>query len=72
MNDIFYVVDENIFNLISNCEVNELVRDNLQTAHECTDMVCMSRIQMLNIKFVNSKMKEDEFIDEFNGGLDDC
>ncbi|MCH81188.1 gag-pol polyprotein [Trifolium medium] len=43
----------------------------LQTAHEGTSKVRMSKLQLLTTKFENLKMEEDETISEFNTRLRD-
>ncbi|CAM8941130.1 unnamed protein product [Rhodiola kirilowii] len=66
MNAIFLAMNENVFKLISNCEVAKDAWEILRTAHEETDKVRNSQMQMLTIKFEDLKMKEEDTIAEFN------
>lgn len=45
--------------------------ETLQTEHEGTIKVHMSRLQLLRTKFKNMRMKEDKNIGEFNVHLHD-
>jgi hypothetical protein len=55
-----------MFKLIKPCIVAKDAWLILQTAHEGTSKVKMSRLQLLTTKFENLKMKEDESIHEFH------
>jgi hypothetical protein len=55
-----------MFKLIKPCIVAKEAWHILETAHECTSKVKMSRLQFLTTKFENLKMKEDECIHDFN------
>ncbi|CAM8963086.1 unnamed protein product [Rhodiola kirilowii] len=66
MNAIFSGVDENVFKLISNCEIAKEAWDTLRIAYEGTDKVRNSRMEMVKTKFEELKMKEEETIAEFN------
>ncbi|KAK2362825.1 gag-protease polyprotein [Trifolium repens] len=66
LNVIFNGVDENIFNLINTCTEAKQAWEILQTAHEGTSKVRMSKLQLLTSKFENLRMEDDETILEFN------
>jgi hypothetical protein len=57
--------------LINTCTVAKEAWKILQTAHEGTSKVRMSKLQLLNTKFENLKIDEDETILEFNARLHD-
>ena len=71
LNTIFNAVDSNQFKLISTCESAKNAWDVLQTAYEGTNMVMLSRLQLLTTKFENLKMRDEENIGEFNARLCD-
>ncbi|CAM8890146.1 unnamed protein product [Rhodiola kirilowii] len=66
MNVIFSGVDGKNFKMISTCEVAKKAWDILQTAHEGTTKVKISRMEMVKSKFENLRMQEDETIADFN------
>ncbi|CAM8999769.1 unnamed protein product [Rhodiola kirilowii] len=66
MNAIFSGVDGKNFKMISTCEVAKRAWDILQTAHEGTTKVKISRMEMVTSKFKNLRMQEDETIADFN------
>ncbi|KAK2456842.1 gag-protease polyprotein [Trifolium repens] len=66
LNAIFNGVDENIFKLINTCTEAKQAWEILQTAHEGTSKVRMSKLQLLTSKFENLRMEDDETISEFN------
>ncbi|MCI82765.1 gag-pol polyprotein, partial [Trifolium medium] len=71
LNAIFNGVDKNMFRLINTCTEAKEAWEILQTAHEGTTKVRMSKLQLLRIKFENFKMEENESILEFNARLRD-
>ena len=66
MNAIFNRIDKNIFKLVNTCEVAKDVWGILQSTHEGTSKVKMSRLQLLTTKFENLRMKDDESINDFH------
>ncbi|CAM8903500.1 unnamed protein product [Rhodiola kirilowii] len=54
------------FKMISTCEITKKAWDILQTAHEGTTKVKISRMEMVTSKFENLRMKEYETIADFN------
>ncbi|CAM8923678.1 unnamed protein product [Rhodiola kirilowii] len=66
MNAIFSGVDGKNFKMISTCEVAKKAWDILQTAHEGTTKVKISRMEMVKSKFEKLRMQEDETIADFN------
>ncbi|CAM8935512.1 unnamed protein product [Rhodiola kirilowii] len=66
MNAIFSGVDGKNFKMISTCEIAKKAWDILQTAHEGTTKVKISRMETVTSKFENLKMQEDETIADFN------
>ncbi|CAM8996726.1 unnamed protein product [Rhodiola kirilowii] len=66
MNVIFSGVDGKNFMMISTCEIAKKAWDILQTAHEGTTKVKISRMEMVTSKFENLRMQEDETIADFN------
>ena len=71
LNAIFNAVDAIQFKLISTCESAKEAWEILQTAHEGTDAVRLSRLQILTTRFENLRMGEEESISEFNARLCD-
>ncbi|KAK2436489.1 hypothetical protein QL285_021481 [Trifolium repens] len=71
LNAIFNGVDQNMFKSINICTVAKQAWEILQTAHEGTSKVRMSKLQLLTTKFENLRMDEDETISEFNTRLRD-
>jgi hypothetical protein len=66
LNALFNGVDRSMFKLIKPCIVAKDAWRILETAHEGTSKVKMSRLQLLTTKFENLKMKEDESIHDFH------
>jgi hypothetical protein len=66
LNALFNRVDRSMFKLIKPCIVAKDAWCILETAHEGTSKVKMSRLQLLTTKFENLKMKEDESIHDFH------
>ncbi|CAM8880830.1 unnamed protein product [Rhodiola kirilowii] len=66
INAIFSGVDGKNFKMISTCEDAKKAWDILQTAHEGTAKVKISRMETVTSKFENLRMQEDETITEFN------
>ncbi|CAM8908697.1 unnamed protein product [Rhodiola kirilowii] len=66
MNAIFSAVDGKNFKMISICKIIKTVWDILQTAHEGTTKVKISRMEMVTSKFDSLKIKDDETIADFN------
>ena len=71
LNAIFASVDSTQFKLISACESAKDAWSILQTAHEGTPLVKISKLQMLASKFEDLKMLEHETISDFNSKLCD-
>ncbi|MCH98533.1 gag-pol polyprotein, partial [Trifolium medium] len=65
LNALFNGVDTNMFRLIKRCTVAKHAWDILKKAHEGTDKVKLSKLQMLKTSFENLRMKEDESIHDF-------
>ncbi|CAM8984514.1 unnamed protein product [Rhodiola kirilowii] len=66
MNAIFSGVDGKNFKMISTREIAKTAWDILQTAHEGTTKVKISRMETVTSKFENLRMQEDETIADFN------
>ncbi|CAM8982706.1 unnamed protein product [Rhodiola kirilowii] len=66
MNAIFSGVDGKNFKMISTCEIAKKAWDILQTAHEGTTKVKVSRMETVTSKFKSLRMQEDETIADFN------
>ena len=71
LNVIFASVDANQFKLISSCECARDAWNILQTAHEGTPLVKISKLQMLTTRFEDLRMMENETISDFNSKLCD-
>ena len=71
LNAIFASVDANQFKLISSCECTSDAWNILQTAHEGTPLVKISKLQMLATRFEDLRMMENETINDFNSKLCD-
>ncbi|CAJ2638184.1 unnamed protein product [Trifolium pratense] len=59
-------VDKHIFRLIKKCVSAKEAWNILETVHEGTSKVKMSRLQLLTTKFENLRMNDDETIQEFH------
>jgi hypothetical protein len=66
LNALFNGVDKNMIKLIKKCNVAKDAWEILKTTHEGTSKVKSSRLQLLNSKFENLKMMEEETIYDFN------
>ncbi|CAM8971606.1 unnamed protein product [Rhodiola kirilowii] len=66
LNVIFSRVNRKNFKMISTCEIAKKAWNILQTAHEGTTKVKISRMEMVTSKFENLRMLEDETITDFN------
>jgi len=62
LNALFNGVDKNMFRLIKQCIVAMDAWEILKTAHEGTTKVKSARLQLLNTRFENTRMWEDESI----------
>ncbi|KAK2374648.1 gag-protease polyprotein [Trifolium repens] len=71
LNAIFNGVDENMFKLINTCTEAKQAWEILQTTHEGTSKVRMSKLQLLATKFENLRMEDEETISEFNTRIRD-
>ena len=71
LNAIFNGVDANQFKLISTCESAKEAWEILQTVHEGTTAMRLSKLQILTTRFENLRMLEDETISDFNSKLCD-
>jgi hypothetical protein len=69
LNALFNGVDKNMFRLIKQCTVAKNAWEILRTTHEGNAKVKSSRIQLLNTKFENLRMKEEESIHDFHMNL---
>ena len=59
LNAIFNAVDANQFKLFSTCEIAKDAWEILETAHEDTDTVRLSKLQILTTRFENLRMNEE-------------
>ncbi|CAM8978507.1 unnamed protein product [Rhodiola kirilowii] len=66
MNAIFSRVDGKNFKMISTCEIAKKAWDILQTTHEGTTKIKISKMETVTSKFENLRMQEDETITDFN------
>lgn len=71
LNAIFTAVVENQFKLISSCESAKEAWKILETAHEGTQAVRLSKLELITGRFEKLKMKEEESIADFNGRVCD-
>ena len=71
LNAIFNAVDANQFKLFSTCEIAKDAWEILETAHEDTDTVRLSKLQILTTRFENIRMNEEQSVIEFNARLCD-
>ncbi|KAG9446282.1 hypothetical protein H6P81_012410 [Aristolochia fimbriata] len=71
LNVIFYGVDQERFKLISTCESAKDAWEILSTTYEGTVGVRLSKLQLLNHKFENLQMEEDETIAEYDARIRD-
>ncbi|MCH85253.1 gag-protease polyprotein, partial [Trifolium medium] len=66
LNAIFNGVDINMFRLVKRCTVAKHAWEILRKAHEGTNKVKLSKLQMLRTNFENLSMKEEETIHDFH------
>ncbi|MCH94417.1 gag-protease polyprotein, partial [Trifolium medium] len=66
LNAIFNGVDMNMFRLVKWCTVAKDAWEILRKAHEGTNKVKLSKLQMLSTNFENLCMKEEETIHDFH------
>ncbi|KAL5540965.1 hypothetical protein UlMin_044257 [Ulmus minor] len=70
LNALFCGVDLN-FRYIQNCKIAKEAWDKLEVAHEGTDGVKRSKLQMLTSQFESIRMEEGEKVADFNAKLID-
>ena len=71
MNAIFNAVSMEEFKRISNVEIAHTPWNILQTVHEGTKAVEISKLLQLTFKFESIRMFDEEFFDEFYAKLND-
>ncbi|KAL5540683.1 hypothetical protein UlMin_043335 [Ulmus minor] len=71
INALFCGVDDLNFSYIQNCKIAKEVWDKLEVAHEGTDGVKRSKLQMLTSQFESIRMEEGEKVADFNAKLID-
>ncbi|KAL5550116.1 hypothetical protein UlMin_000292 [Ulmus minor] len=71
LNAIFCGVDDLNFRYIQNCKIAKKAWDKLEVAHEGTEAVKRSKLQMLNSQFESIQMEEEEKVAEFYAKLID-
>ncbi|KAL5540061.1 hypothetical protein UlMin_045748 [Ulmus minor] len=71
LNALFCGVDDLNFRYIQNCKIAKEAWDKLEVAHEGTDGVKRSKLQMLTSQFESIRMEEGEKIADFNAKLID-
>ena len=71
MNAIFNVVSIEEFKRISNVEIAHTPWNILQTVHEGTKAIEISKLLQLTFKFESIRMFDEEFFDEFYAKLND-
>ncbi|KAL5546929.1 hypothetical protein UlMin_006616 [Ulmus minor] len=71
LNALFCGVDDLNFRYIQNCKVAKEAWDKLEVAHEGTDGVKRSKLQMLTSQFESIRMEEGEKVADFNAKLID-
>ena len=69
LNAIFVSVDTNQFKLISSCECARDAWNILQTAHEGTPLIKISKLQMFATRFENLRMMKNGTISDFNSKI---
>ena len=65
MHAILCAMDENQYKLIQNTQVAKVAWDILQVAHEGTEVVKESKLQVLQTQFELLRMGEDECFNDF-------
>ncbi|KAL5578318.1 hypothetical protein UlMin_020017 [Ulmus minor] len=71
LNAIFCRVDDLNFRYIQNCKIAKEAWDKLEVAHEGTEGVKRSKLQMLTSQFESIRMEEGEKVADFNAKLID-
>ncbi|KAL5539316.1 hypothetical protein UlMin_045734 [Ulmus minor] len=71
LNALFCGVDDLNFRYIQNCKIAKEAWDKLEVAHEGTDGVKRSKLQMLTSQFESIRMEEGEKVADFNSKLID-
>ena len=71
MNAIFNAVSMEKFKRISNVEIAHTAWNILQTVHEGTKAVKISKLQQLTTRFESIRMSDDQYFDEFYAKLND-
>ncbi|KAL5564602.1 hypothetical protein UlMin_027766 [Ulmus minor] len=71
LNALFCGVDDLNFRYIQNCKIAKEAWDKLEVAHEGTEGVKRSKLQMLTSQFESIRMEEDEKVADFNAKLID-
>ncbi|KAL5537625.1 hypothetical protein UlMin_045555 [Ulmus minor] len=71
LNALFCGVDDLNFRYIQNCKIAKEAWDKLEVAHEGTDGVKRSKLQMLTSQFESICMEEGEKVADFNAKLID-
>ncbi|KAL5538096.1 hypothetical protein UlMin_046137 [Ulmus minor] len=71
LNALFCGVDDLNFRYIQNCKIAKEAWDKLEVAHEGTDGVKRSKLQMLTSQFESIRMEEGEKVADFNAKLID-
>lgn len=66
LNALFNGLDNNLFRWIKQCTVAKDAWEILKTAHEGTTKVKSAKFQLLNTKFENLRMLEDESIQDYH------
>ena len=65
MHAIMCVMDENQYKLIQNTQIAKVAWDILQVAHEGTEVVKESKLQVLQTQFELLRIGEDECFNDF-------
>ncbi|KAL5563400.1 hypothetical protein UlMin_033147 [Ulmus minor] len=71
LNALFCGVDDLNFRYIQNCKIAKEAWDKLEVAHEGTEGVKRSKLQMLTSQFESIRMEEGEKVVDFNAKLID-
>ncbi|KAL5570631.1 hypothetical protein UlMin_027206 [Ulmus minor] len=71
LNVLFCGVDDLNFRYIQNCKIAKEAWDKLEVAHEGTDGVKRSKLQMLTSQFESIRVEEGEKVADFNAKLID-
>ncbi|KAL5537707.1 hypothetical protein UlMin_046223 [Ulmus minor] len=71
LNALFCGVDDWNFRYIQNCKIAKEAWDKLEVAHEGTEGVKRSKLQMLTSQFESIRMEEGEKVADFNAKLID-